>query len=99
MVIDDQAPFRSIARTVISVPDAMLMDIDRLGMSGLEATRRIVAVAPSTVVVLLSTYSDRDLLEPEVTRGALRSVHKAQFGRDVLADVGGQRNKTTGGGS
>ena len=81
------------------VPNGMLMDINLPRMSGLEATRRIVAAAPSTVVVLLSTYRNRDLPEKAATRGELRPVHKEHFGPEVLADDWAQRKPAAGGGS
>jgi DNA-binding NarL/FixJ family response regulator len=85
LLVDDQAAFRSIARTVNSgtprflvageaasgeeavrlaaepVPDGMLIDINVSAMSGSKASCLMVAAAPSTVVALLSTWSDRDL--------------------------------------
>ena len=68
-------------------PGVVLMDINLPGIDGLEATRQIIAVDPATIVVLLSTYSDRDLPPEAATCGAARYVHKEHFGPDVLTDV------------
>ena len=68
-------------------PEMVLMDINMGAMSGLEATRRIVTAEPATTVVLLSTYSDRDLPDEATNCGATRYVHKEDFGPDVLMAV------------
>jgi DNA-binding NarL/FixJ family response regulator len=68
-------------------PDLILMDINMDGISGIEATRRIIAEHPETKVILLSTYDAEDLPADARTCGALGYVHKEQFGPDVLIDM------------
>lgn len=68
-------------------PDLVLMDINMEPMNGIEATRRIAALAPSTAVVLLSTYDAEDLPADARDCGAVAYVHKEQFGPAVLAEV------------
>ncbi len=111
MVVDDQPPFRAVARTVVEVasgfevvaeagsgeeavelaarraPRLVLMDINLPGISGIEATRRIVAEQPATVVVLVSTYSADDLPTDAATCGAIRYVHKEDVSPAVLREV------------
>ena len=68
-------------------PELVLMDINMDGITGIEATRRIVAAHPATKVILLSTYDEEDLPGDARTSGALGYVHKEQFGPDVLIDM------------
>jgi DNA-binding NarL/FixJ family response regulator len=65
-------------------PDLVLMDINMPEMGGLEATRRIVAGHPTTVVFLCSTYDVNDLPEDAKTSGARAYVHKEQLGPATL---------------
>jgi two-component system, NarL family, invasion response regulator UvrY len=68
-------------------PALVLMDINLPGASGIEATRRILAADPSTVVVLLSTYDVGSLPPDALECGAAGYVHKEDFGPAVLRDA------------
>lgn len=111
LIVDDQPPFRAVARTVVGVtpgftvaaeaetgegaveaarrerPGLVLMDINLPGINGIEATRRILAELPGTVVVLLSTYTREDLPADAATCGAARYVHKEDISPAVLREV------------
>jgi DNA-binding NarL/FixJ family response regulator len=101
LIVDDQRPFRSVARTVVNLvgggwrvaaeaetgedavdlaarvrPGVVLMDINLPGISGIEATRRIIASQPDTTVVLLSTYTAADLPADATTCGAVTYLNK-----------------------
>jgi DNA-binding NarL/FixJ family response regulator len=54
----------------------VLMDIDLPGISGIEATRRILAAGPGTTVVLLSAYAVDDLPADATDCGAAAYIHK-----------------------
>lgn len=100
LIVDDQPPFRSVARTVVGLvggwtvtaeaetgedavrlaavtrPGVVLMDITLPGISGIEATRLLLAAAPATTVVLMSTYAAADLPADAADCGAVAYLHK-----------------------
>jgi two-component system invasion response regulator UvrY len=100
LIVDDQPPFRSVARTVVGLvggwtvtaeaetgedavrlaadtrPEVVLMDITLPGISGIEATRLLLAAAPATTVVLMSTYAAADLPADAADCGAVAYLHK-----------------------
>lgn len=68
-------------------PKIVLMDINLPGINGIEATRRIVASRPDTVVILLSSYDADSLPADAMTCGAARYVHKEHFGPAILHET------------
>jgi two-component system, NarL family, invasion response regulator UvrY len=111
LIVDDQAPFRAVARTVVAMtpgfevaaeadsgedavsearnitPGLVLMDINLPAMNGIDATRQILAEAPGTVVILLSTYSSGDLPADAASCGAAAYVHKEDFSPDEVLRI------------
>jgi DNA-binding NarL/FixJ family response regulator len=66
-------------------PDLVLMDINLPGMDGIEAARRLTAMAYRPVVILLSAYAAADLTQLIVDSGALTYFDKSAFGPEGLA--------------
>lgn len=66
-------------------PDLVLMDVNLPGMDGMEATRRILANATGTRVLLLSTYEEDEYVDRARECGAAGYVPKSAFDPDRLA--------------
>jgi two-component system invasion response regulator UvrY len=77
----------AVAAAEATSPAIVLMDINLPGISGIEATRRIVEAAPEVRVILLSTYQADDLPADALTCGAAAYVRKEDLTPRVLRDV------------
>jgi DNA-binding NarL/FixJ family response regulator len=77
-----------------ATPDVVLMDIEMPVMDGIEATRAILAEAPGTAVLILTSFSDRQRITGALDAGAVGYLLK-----DAAADevVRGIRTAATGG--
>ncbi len=67
-------------------PHIVLMDIRMPGQSGIEATRQIVQRFPHTRVIILTSYSDDELVMRAIQAGAAGYVLK-QADNDVLLNA------------
>lgn len=65
-------------------PDLVLMDINMGEMNGIEATRRLTAAHPDTMVILVSTYAAEDLPADARSSGAAAYVHKDELSPRLL---------------
>ena len=70
-----------------SAPDIVLMDLNLPGMPGLEATRRIVASAPATAVLVLTMVDDDQSVMAALRVGARGYLLKGASQEEVLAAI------------
>jgi DNA-binding NarL/FixJ family response regulator len=69
-------------------PDVVLMDVEfKVGMSGIDATRRIKKESPTTKVVIMTAHDDERLLVEAVEAGASGFLGKDEPADQVLAAV------------
>ncbi len=64
-------------------PDVVLMDLVLPGISGIEATSRIKAAAPRTMVVILTFREETDCQPAAFRAGAVRFVHKSEMAKEL----------------
>lgn len=68
-------------------PDAVLMDINLPGLSGIECTRQLKVVLPQTQVVMLTAFDDSDQVFESLKAGATGYVLKDATAGEVLDAV------------
>ena len=76
-VVGEAATGADAVRLVAELaPDVVLMDLLMPEMDGVEATRRIKKVSPSTRVIVLTSYHEDEHIFPAIRAGALSYVLK-----------------------
>jgi len=85
---------QAIEQAAAVEPDVILMDIHMPGTSGIDATRRILASAPRTGIVMLTMLEDDDLIFAAIRAGAigyiLKSAEQSQIVRAVQSAANGE---------
>ncbi len=84
----------AVREAVLARPDVVLMDLNLPGISGLEATRRIVAASPESAVVVLTMLDDDESVLAALRAGARGYVLKEAGQEELLATI---RAVATGG--
>ncbi len=65
-----------VAMAAKLLPDVVLMDLVMPEMDGIEATRQLKAVSPTTQVIVLTSYSEDERIFPAIKAGALSYLLK-----------------------
>ncbi len=76
-------------------PDVVLMDIEMPVMDGIEATKAILAEAPGTTVLILTSFSDRQRIMGALDAGAVGYLLKDASADEVVRGI----RTAAGGGS
>jgi DNA-binding NarL/FixJ family response regulator len=69
------------------IPDVVLMDIAMPIMGGLEATRRIHKEFPTTKVLVLTQYDDKEYVFPVIEAGASGFISKAAASSELASGI------------
>jgi DNA-binding NarL/FixJ family response regulator len=69
-------------------PDIVLMDIGLPGMSGIEGTRAIRSLSPTTRVIMLTVHEDNERIFDAICAGASGYLLKPSSTEQIIAAVG-----------
>lgn len=82
----------ALARELL--PDVVLMDLVMSGMDGVEATRRLTAVSPSSRVIVLTSFAEDNKIFPAIKAGAISYLLKDISPEDLAEAIyAAQRNE------
>lgn len=82
-----------LARTLL--PDVVITDITMPGMNGVEATRRVLEVAPQAKVIALSMHSERPFVTAILRAGASAYLLKNSAASELLLAIEAVRRGET----
>ena len=79
--------FEAVQLAAEHQPDVAIVDASMPGLNGVEATRRIAAVAPSTRILVLSMYDDEQYVVESLAAGAGGYVLKQNCDAELVPAV------------
>ncbi len=77
----------ALALSVRLMPDVVLLDLSLPALNGIEVTRRILAHAPTTRVLILSAYDDVDYVAAALQAGASGYLLKTEHASEVVEAI------------
>jgi len=79
----------AVQMTIEMQPDVVIMDIAMPKLNGIEATRQIKLVCPSTAVLILSAYDDDEYVFGLVEAGAAGYLLKTASSEELISAIRG----------
>lgn len=77
----------AVARVRETLPDIVLMDLVMPNMDGVEATRQVTAVSPSTRVIVLTSFSEDEQVFASIKAGAQGYLMKDVLPSQLVQDI------------
>lgn len=68
-------------------PDLIVTDLAMPGLSGIEASRKMLAARPDTPIVMLTLHKDAQLVEQALSAGIRGYVHKLTAAEELIPAV------------
>ncbi len=79
--------FELLDKLKICKPDIVVLDISLPGVSGLDAIRKIFRINPKTKIIILSMYSDREIVQKSLRLGARGYLVKKNAAKDLISAI------------
>jgi DNA-binding NarL/FixJ family response regulator len=70
-----------------TVPDIILMDIELPGMNGIEGVKRVKAISPETLVIMLTVFDDHEMIFQAICAGASGYLLKSESTEKIISSL------------
>jgi DNA-binding NarL/FixJ family response regulator len=77
----------AVDQVIARQPDVVLMDLNMPGLNGIEATRRILAIASQTKILVLTMFDDDDSVFAAMRAGARGYILKGAEGDETIRAI------------